>query len=97
MSAENGVALVPEPGDAETAGCFEFVEIIVEFAAFRFIADLGRRGQALEKLVELGDFGWLVALAFFKKVEQWKSIGRAKSKNPASGTGKNLGCLDRHG
>jgi hypothetical protein len=38
----------------------------------------------------------MVALAFFKKVEQWKSIGRAKGKNPASGTGKNLGCLDRH-
>ena len=97
MAAEDGVALVPEPSDTETARGFEFVEIIVEFAAFRFIADQRRRGQALEELVELGDFGWLVALAFFKKVEQWKSIGRAKGKNPASGTGKNLGCLDRHG
>jgi len=97
MAAEDGVALIPKPSDAETAGCFEFVEIIVEFAAFRFIADQGRRGQTLKELVKLGDFGWLVALAFFKKVEQWKSIGRAKGKNPASGTGKNLGCLDRHG
>jgi len=57
MAAEDGVALVPEPGDAETTRGFEFVEIIVEFAAFRFIADQGRRGQALEKLVELGEFG----------------------------------------
>ena len=97
MAAEDGVAFVPEPGDAETTRGFEFVEIIVEFAAFRFIADQGRRGQALEEFVELGEFGWLVALAFFKEVEQWKSIGRAKGKNPASGTGKNLGCLDRHG
>jgi hypothetical protein len=97
MSAENGVALIPKPSDAEAARGFEFVEIVVEFAALGFIADQGRRGQTLEELVKLGDFGWLVALAFFKKVEQWKSIGRAKGKNPASGTGKNLGCLDRHG
>lgn len=97
MAAEDGVALVPEPGDAEAARGFEFVEVIVEFAAFRFIADQGRRGQALEQLVELGDFGWLVALALFKKVEKWKSTGRAKGENPASGTGKNLGCLDRDG
>jgi hypothetical protein len=57
MSAEDGVAFIPEPGDAESARGFEFVEIIVEFAAFRFIADQGRRGQALEELVELGEFG----------------------------------------
>jgi len=57
MAAEDGVALVPELGNAETAGCFEFVEIIVEFAAFRFIADQSRRSQALEELVELGEFG----------------------------------------
>lgn len=97
MAAEDGVAFIPEPGDAEAARGFEFVEIIVEFPAFRFIADQGRRGQTLEELVKLGDFGWLVALAFFKKVEQWKSIGRTEGKNPASGTSKNLGCLVRHG
>lgn len=57
MAAEDSVAFVPEPGDAETTRGFEFVEIIVEFAAFGFIADLGRRGQALEELVELGEFG----------------------------------------
>jgi hypothetical protein len=97
VAAEDGVAFIPEPGDAEAAGGFEFVEIVVEFAALGVIADEGRGGQALEELVELGDFGGMVALAFFKKVEQWKSIVRAEGKNPASGTGKDLGCLDRHG
>ena len=69
MAAENRVTLVPEPRDAETSGGFEFVEVIMKLSAFGFIADQCRCGQALEEFVELGNFGWVVAFAFFKKVE----------------------------
>ena len=69
LAAEDRVTLIPEPRDAEASGGFEFVKVIVEFAAFGFIADQCRGGQALEEFVEFGNLSWVVAFAFFKKVE----------------------------